>query len=64
MGLVADVQYCWAGERLYEECTGSRYFTEVGFLSPKVLGSIVSFLIHNSIEMDGEEELMWLWTTK
>lgn len=30
---------------------------EVGCSFPRVLGSIVSFLTHNTPEMDGEEEL-------
>ena len=31
MGLVADLQHCWVGERQYGEGTGSRCFAEVGF---------------------------------
>lgn len=32
--------------------------------SPRLLGSVVSFLIHNTPEMDGEEELMGLRSPK
>lgn len=70
MGLVATLQHCWVGERQYEECLAPHKALVAvisqrwDVFSPSLLGSVVSFLTHNTPEMDGEEELMGLQSPK